>query len=116
MQFVPLPHYAARGSIDYAAIRSKIGSNDPSSALAQRAASSPAGNIVAGRMVIRLLRPINPKTGKSALRYGCYQDAMTVDDYESTVAVQLGRTEAGKCRADIRWDLERGFIRLEQRR
>jgi hypothetical protein len=64
---------------------------------------------------IRKLVNENPKKlgSKSRLRFDCYRDGMTVADYESAVSRSLGETEARKCEADIKWDSERHFIRVE---
>ena len=63
--------------------------------------------------IIRLLAPNNPKIGLSRFRFECYRDGMTFAEYEQAVRSKLGDREAKKCRADIRWDLERNLIRLE---
>ena len=38
---------------------------------------------------------------------------MTVSEYEAKVQEQRGAVEAKKCKADIKWDTDHGFIRLE---
>ena len=64
--------------------------------------------------VIRVLVEVNPKRGKSRLRFDCYRDGMTTVEYEETVRQSLGSAEAAKCRDDLRWDADprRGFIRI----
>lgn len=63
--------------------------------------------------VIRLLRPSNPKIGKSRLRFDCYKDGMSVAEYKSTVRERLGLVEAGKCGGDLKYDTRHNFIRIE---
>jgi len=57
--------------------------------------------------IIRLLVKENPKRGASRQRYQCYKDGMTVDEYCKAVG--------SKGMADIRWDAEREFIKLEKK-
>ncbi len=65
--------------------------------------------------VIRVLVP-NPKRGKSRLRFDCYRDGMTVEEYEKEVRERLGADEAKKCGPDLKWDTDpkRQFIRIER--
>jgi hypothetical protein len=67
--------------------------------------------------VIRLGVNSNPKkrNSASAARYACYSDGMTVADYRAEVDRRLGPSEAAKCRADIRHDTAKNFIRVEPR-
>lgn len=66
---------------------------------------------------ITLLRNDNHKGGASRARFQFYFDLkekgvpFTVGDYVDR-CVQAG-TAAGKALADIRWDLDRNFIRVE---
>ena len=55
----------------------------------------------------------NPKRDKSRARFDCYRDGMTVAEYGNAVRTKLGAVEARKCGRDLRWDAERGFIRIE---
>ena len=66
--------------------------------------------------VIRLLVHENPKlsTSRSRHRFDCYMDGMTVAEYETVVRRKLGDAEARKIIADLRWDCDRNFIRLER--
>lgn len=56
----------------------------------------------------------NPKQENSLSyeRWKLYRDGMTVQDYENAVVAHT-KYSAAKARSDIRWDLERNFIRLE---
>ena len=47
----------------------------------------------------------NPKRGKSEARFALYKEGMTVQEY----------IEAGGYAADIKWDLDRDFIRIEEK-
>lgn len=51
---------------------------------------------------ITLVMKENPKRGKSAERYKLYRSGMTVGDF----------IKAGGQRADIKWDLAHGFIKV----
>jgi membrane protein involved in colicin uptake len=53
---------------------------------------------------IKILTKDNPKRGASRIRYNHYRDGMTVADYVERAG--------SKGMADIRWDLEHGFIQL----
>jgi hypothetical protein len=115
LPFIGVPHYAAWGSIDYDAIRRSLGLQAAVSANDPRAATPVACAPCQSRTnVIHLRQRSNPKTGKSALRYGCYRDGMTVSDYEEAVRERLGDIEAKKCKADLRWDVQHNFIRIER--
>lgn len=61
---------------------------------------------------IKLLQPLNPKRGKSALRYAQYVDGMTIAEYIAA-CVSKGLVDSGThCRADVDWDVKRKFIEL----
>lgn len=64
--------------------------------------------------VIRLLVGDNPKLvgSKSYRRFESYRDGMTFGEYEATVYERLGKAEARKCKADVKWDSDRDFIQL----
>jgi len=118
LSFTKVPHYATRRPIDYSVVRRLIGSDSGEASTPLPVASvvrSRTGATTGRVTVIRLIEKRNPKSGKSRLRYDCYRDGMTVAEYETSVAARLGHAEAAKCRADIEWDLERRFIRLEER-
>lgn len=53
---------------------------------------------------VKLLVKENPKRGASRIRYNHYRDGMTVGEYVEKAG--------SKGMADIRWDLEHGFIAL----
>lgn len=55
--------------------------------------------------VIRVLVETNPKRpgSKSHARFGLYEDGMTVQQF----------VQAGGTAADVKWDAERGYIRVE---
>lgn len=53
---------------------------------------------------VKLLVKENPKRGASRIRYNHYKDGMTVGEYVEKAG--------SKGMADIRWDLEHGFIAL----
>lgn len=76
------------------------------------ARSTPA----AAGAVIRILVAANPKRGKSRLRFDCYRDGMTAEEYERTVRERLGAVESAKCRDDLKWDSDpkRALIRIER--
>ena len=116
LKVVKAPHYAARGFIDYDQIRRDLKAYH--SGLAIKSAEtadvlSPLLNRSTHTKIIRLLQPANPKIGKSALRYACYRDGMSVADYKIAVSSKLGDVEAKKCNIDIKWDVAHHFIRLE---
>jgi hypothetical protein len=56
--------------------------------------------------IITVLRKDNPKSGKSKDRYQHYKTGMTVEQYCALAGP--------KGMADIRWDLERQFIKLTE--
>jgi len=131
LPFIAAPHYAARFAIDFAAIRKGIFDfvqainwtelvevivselNDTSKSKGVgRASRNPR---YSDSDKIRLVRGSNPKTRKSAERYDCYRDGMTVAEYRKEVTRRLGRSEAGKCLRDLDWDVKRNFIRIEPR-
>jgi hypothetical protein len=64
--------------------------------------------------VIRLLAEDNPKRvgSKSYRHHECYHDGMTFGEYEVAVCERLGDAEMRKCKADVKWDSDRNFIRL----
>jgi len=64
--------------------------------------------------VIRLLVEDNPKlaASKSYRRFESYRDGMTVGEYKAAVFERLGKTEARKCKVDVKWDSDRNFIQL----
>ena len=128
LSFVPAPHYAAHFAINFDAVRKKTFKATQSFGILCLEAIDNALDEVSStksdhgttrksrysdREVIRLVRRSNPKTGMSAKRFDCYRDGMTVAEYRAEVARRLGRSEAGKCRADLRWDMDRNFIRIE---
>lgn len=119
LPFIGVPHYAAWGSVDYAGIRRSLGlqaaavlASDPLGATP--VACAPCQSRYTRTNVIHLQQLSNPKTGKSALRYGCYRDGITVSDYEEAVRERLGDIEARKCKADLKWDVQHSFIRIER--
>ena len=112
--FVPAPHYAAREKLDYEAIAKAIGLRGETNTFTRGFEGPKQPDRQDRSGVIRLLRKDNPKSGKSAARYACYRDAMTVSEYEAKVQEQCGAVEAKKCKADIKWDTDHGFIRLSK--
>lgn len=118
LSVIGVPHYAAWGSIDYDGIRQCLGLEASASVNNSLAASpiacAPRQSGYARTDVIHLEKRANPKTGKSALRYGCYRDGMTVSDYEAVVRERLGDIEAKKCKADLKWDVRHNFIQIER--
>lgn len=78
--------------------------NQQQEALAQAVARLVSDRLAADNRSprITLLVTENPKRGKSTHRYAIYQTGMTVDAYLA----------AGGRRANIAWDLKRGFIKL----
>lgn len=58
--------------------------------------------------VITLRRPDNPKSGASADRFALYRSGMTVGEYLDRCHAIQG--ERNRWRADLAWDVERGFI------
>jgi antitoxin ParD1/3/4 len=65
--------------------------------------------------VIRLLQPHHIKRGKSAYRYSCYIDGMSVSKYKDAVLRKCGADEVKKCIPDLKFDSEHRFIRVERR-
>ncbi len=120
LRSIAVPHYAARTSIDFDAIRTLLQTSKlnptPSLAPTVSTARNPSQLESRGQDVIRLLEPTNPKTGKSRARYACYTDKMTVADYTQTVRMRRGEFESRKCNADLKWDTERKFISIERAR
>ena len=57
---------------------------------------------ISGDSTIVVLAEENPKRGEAAKRFKLYKKGMTVDEY----------VEAGGFRADIKWDVEKGFIKV----
>jgi len=128
LRFVAAPHYAARFAIDFDAVLEgilKFARSIDWTEVVETAvsafgeASNEKRNCESGRRsrfsdhdVARLVRRSNPKTGKSAARYECYRDGMTVAEYRSEVSRRCAPSEARKCTADLRWDERRGFIRI----
>lgn len=117
IKFVPVPHYAARMSIDYGKIQKSLGLAESGVIVSVPMSTSPTlavrTNNSLSTQIIRLLMVSNPKIGKSALRYACYRDRMSPEDYSHAVSIQCGAVEAKKCNADLKWDLKHGFIRID---
>jgi len=102
LPFVAAPHYTARFTIDFDAIR--VGVVELARTIdwtelfraimsTSNEARNKKGDRQPGRRfrysehdVIPLVRRANPKTGKSVKRYDCYRDRMTVAEYRSEVA------------------------------
>ncbi|MGO9420236.1 hypothetical protein [Roseiarcus sp.] len=114
LPFVPAPHYAALKQIDYEAIAEAIGTaGSPGQDRQDDKGPKQREEPFRRTKRIRLLEEANPKRGKSAARYACYRDGMTVPEYEAAVRERCGALEARKCKADIEWDVRHRFIRLE---
>jgi hypothetical protein len=58
-----------------------------------------------GKIVILVSK--NPKHGTAAQRFSLYQTGMSIADYRAAVG------NARLARADLRWDVRSGFIRIE---
>jgi hypothetical protein len=117
LPFIGIPHYAARTRIDFARVRENLGISSEAAAPSPMKGDEiqkqrPHSNKQQTR-VIRLLEPINPKSGMSRHRYDCYRDGMTIEDYIQAVTIKCGVVEAKKCLPDIKWDSERNFIRIQ---
>lgn len=56
--------------------------------------------------VITILSPKNPKRGGAGERFNYYRDGMKISEYLQAV----GQKYSG----DIKWDIEKGFIELEE--
>ncbi len=118
IDFIPARHPAARLTIDFTLMRRLLGHPvlvEPENADRMASSKSPGSRASDnGTAVIRLLAPRNPKSGKSFVRFQCYRDGMTIAEYEEGVRANCGAVEAKKCRADLKWDSERRFIRIEK--
>ena len=64
-----------------------------------------------GNSVITLMVTANPKQGKSRDRYALYTTGLTVAAYQKAV-VAGGYGNTTKATADLRWDVQRGFITI----
>lgn len=130
LKFVTAPHYAARIAIDFDEVRSafrhwvkefgEIALEAAADALSQASYSKAGGRVArtsdrSDQDVIHLLVAANPKKPASASfqRFACYRDGMTIAEYKTKVERRLGAAEAAKCRADLLWDEQRHFIRIE---
>lgn len=115
--YVGIPHFAARTNINFAEVRQALGMSQLDSVPAKHASMEslePQAFLPKRHdRIIRLLEPINPKSGMSRHRYDCYRDGMTEEDYICAVKARCGAIEAKKCKADLKWDAQRNFIRIQ---
>ena len=76
--------------------------------------SNKAGEYKSG--TIRVIQPwvdeAHPKRKTAGTRYKLYRDGMSVEDYQKLVVEQKLNTMAGVL-SDIRWDVAKGYIRVE---
>lgn len=76
--------------------------------------SNKAGEFKSG--TIRVIQPYvdenHPKRKAAGIRYKLYRDGMSVENYQKLVVEQKLNTNAGVL-SDIRWDVQKGFIRVE---
>lgn len=80
---------------------------------AKKVKYAPKGDIANEKAVIRMVVQGNPKRNKAGARFAQFhKDGQTVGDYIKA-QVDAGN-KAGDARADLRWDLRAGHIRLEQ--
>ncbi len=119
LDYIAAPHYAARKSIDYAAIRKSIG-QEKATCLRSMIPASYVKTVqslskYSDNDIIRLLQPNHIKSGKSAYRFSCYIDGMSVSKYKDAVLRKCGADEVKKCIPDLKWDSERNFICVETR-
>lgn len=63
--------------------------------------------------VIRLLIDHNPKKGASRERFAQYRDGMTVYEYRMACRNKFGGDAYVKAENDIKYDVARGFIKIE---
>ena len=64
-----------------------------------------------GSSVITLVVTANPKKGASHARYALYATGLTVAQYQKAV-VAGGYGNTTKATADLRWDVQRGYITI----